>query len=101
MGVAIVGRPVARHLDDGYTLEVTRTAVKPGVANANSLLYGAAWRAAKALSYRRLVTYTQADESGVSLRGAAGRSLPSFAHGRDGIPPPGTGGRPGTSSSRN
>ncbi|HLI38900.1 MAG TPA: XF1762 family protein [Streptosporangiaceae bacterium] len=24
VGVAITGRPVARHLDDGYTLEVTR-----------------------------------------------------------------------------
>lgn len=70
VGVAIVGRPVARHLDDGYTLEVTRTAVRPGAPNANSLLYGAAWRAAKALGYRRLVTYTQEGEPGVSLRGA-------------------------------
>lgn len=67
--VAIVGRPVARHLDDGTTLEVTRTA-SDGARNANSLLYGAAWRAAKALGYRRLVTYTQEAESGASLRGA-------------------------------
>ncbi|MBF9071788.1 XF1762 family protein [Streptacidiphilus fuscans] len=67
--VAIVGRPVARHLDDGTTLEVTRTCAD-GVRNANSLLYAAAWRAAKALGYRRLVTYTQAGESGASLRGA-------------------------------
>lgn len=42
--VAIVGRPVARHLDDGATLEVTRTA-SDGTPNANSLLYGASWRA--------------------------------------------------------
>ncbi|MCG8971809.1 XF1762 family protein [Streptomyces sp. CL12-4] len=67
--VAIVGRPVARHFDDGQTLEVTRTATD-GVRNANSLLYGAAWRAAKALGYTRLITYTQEGESGASLRGA-------------------------------
>ncbi|MEW2620867.1 XF1762 family protein [Streptomyces sp. NPDC048106] len=72
--VAIVGRPVARHLDDGTTLEVTRTA-SDGTRNANSLLYGAAWRAAKALGYRRLITYTQAGESGASLRGAGWRVL--------------------------
>lgn len=67
--VAMVGRPVARHFDDGQTLEVTRTATD-GVRNANSLLYGAAWRAAKALGYTRLITYTQEGESGASLRGA-------------------------------
>ena len=69
MGVATVGRPVARHLDDGYTLEVNRTCTD-GTPNANSMLYGAAWRAAKALGYRRLITYTQATESGASLRSA-------------------------------
>lgn len=65
--VAIVGRPVARLLDNGQTLEVTRTATD-GTWNANSLLYGAAWRAAKALGYTRLITYTQAGETGASLR---------------------------------
>ncbi|MEU0857488.1 XF1762 family protein [Streptomyces griseofuscus] len=73
-GVAIVGRPVARMLDDGRTLEVTRTATD-GTANVNSLLYGAAWRAAKALGYSRLITYSQAGESGASLRGAGWRVL--------------------------
>lgn len=68
-GVAMVGRPVARHYDDGLTLEVNRTATD-GTANANSMLYGAAWRAAKALGYQRLITYTQAGESGASLRAA-------------------------------
>jgi hypothetical protein len=66
--VAIVGRPVARHLDDGATLEVTRTASDSG-RNANSVRYGASWRAAKALGYQRLITFTQAGESGASLRG--------------------------------
>jgi hypothetical protein len=69
VGVAIVGRPVARHYDNGTTLEVTRVATD-GTHNACSMLYAAAWRAAKALGYRRLITYTQADESGSSLRAA-------------------------------
>ncbi|MFJ5121855.1 XF1762 family protein [Kitasatospora sp. NPDC088548] len=67
--VAIVGRPVARRLDNGQTLEVTRTATD-GTRNANSVLYGASWRAAKALGYTRLITYTQAGETGASLRAA-------------------------------
>lgn len=74
VGVAIIGRPVARHFDDGLTLEVTRTCTD-GTPNVNSLLYGAAWRAAKALGYVRLVTYTQADESGASLRAAGWRVI--------------------------
>jgi hypothetical protein len=68
-GVAMIGRPVARAFDDGLTLEVNRTCTD-GHANANSALYGAAWRTARAMGYRRLVTYTQADETGVSLRAA-------------------------------
>lgn len=69
VGVAIVGRPVARMLDDGWTLEVNRCCTD-GTRNACSMLYGAAWRAAKALGYRRLITYTLPDEGGASLRGA-------------------------------
>lgn len=68
-GVAMIGRPVARHYDDGWTLEVNRVATD-GCENACSALYGAAWRAAKALGYRRLITYTLASESGSSLKGA-------------------------------
>jgi hypothetical protein len=60
VGVAIVGR----------TLEVTRVAVADGAPHACSMLYAAAWRAAKALGYRRLITYTQHGESGASLRAA-------------------------------
>lgn len=72
VGVACIGRPVASAFDDGLTLEVRRTATD-GTANANSMLYGAAWRASKALGYQRLVTYTQAEESGASLRAAGWR----------------------------
>jgi hypothetical protein len=74
VGVAITGRPVARHLDDGYTLEVTRLTTD-GTPNTCSLLYGACWRAARALGYRRLVTYTQRGETGASLRAAGWRIL--------------------------
>lgn len=69
VGVGIAGRPVSRHLDDGWTLEFTRVCTD-GARNACSKLYGALWRAAKALGYRRAVTYTKARESGASLRAA-------------------------------
>ena len=67
--VAIVGRPVARRFDNGQTLEVNRVATD-GTHNANSMLYGACARAGFALGYTRIITYTQADESGSSLRAA-------------------------------
>lgn len=72
-GVAMVGRPIARMSDTGWTLEVNRVATD-GARNACSMLYGAAWRAAKALGYRRLITYTLPSEGGASLR-AAGWTL--------------------------
>ena len=74
VGVAIVGRPIARMADDGWTLEVNRTCTD-GTPNANSMLYGAAWRAAKALGYKRLITYTLPTEAGSSLRAAGFRLL--------------------------
>ena len=69
VGVAIVGLPLARARNDGFTLEVRRTCTD-GTKNVNSMLYGAAWRAAKALGYRKLITYTLPTESGASLKGA-------------------------------
>jgi hypothetical protein len=66
-GVVIVGRPVSRYLDNGSTLEVTRLCTD-GTKNACSFLYGAAWRAAKALGYTKIITYTLESENGVSLR---------------------------------
>ncbi|MDQ6720107.1 MAG: hypothetical protein M3003_04845 [Candidatus Dormibacteraeota bacterium] len=73
VGCVVVGRPVARMLDDGWTVEVTRLATD-GSKNACSMLYRAAWRAARAMGYRRLVTYTLPEEGGTSLR-AAGFTL--------------------------
>lgn len=73
-GVAIVGRPVARGNDDGWTLEVNRCCTD-GTRNACSMLYGSSWRAAKALGYRRLITYTLPAEGGASLRAAGWKLL--------------------------
>src|SRR5262249_2998877 len=69
VGVVIVGRPVARHMADGWTVEVTRLCTD-GSRNACSLLYAAAWRAARAMGYRRLIPYTLQTEPGISLRAA-------------------------------
>ena len=73
VGVATVGRPVSRMLQDGYTAEVTRCCVTEGHPNACSMLYAAAWRACRALGYRRLVTYILADEHGTSVKAAGFR----------------------------
>ena len=74
VGVVIIGRPVARSLDNSWTLEVTRCCTD-GTKNAASMLYGAAWRATKALGYRRLITYTLASESGVTLLASGWKAL--------------------------
>lgn len=66
-GVAVVGRPKARALQDGYTAEIVRVATD-GTYNACSMLYGACLRACKSLGYRRVYTYTLQSEPGASLR---------------------------------
>jgi len=71
VGVYIVGRP-PRGFQDGLTLCVVRCATDQ-TRHAASMLYGAAWRATSAMGYRRLVTYTEAGESGASLRAAGYR----------------------------
>ena len=81
VGVVIVGRPVGRHTDDGLTAEVTRCATD-GARNACSFLYGAAWRAARALGYRRMTTFTLPAEGGASLRGAGWREVGAGGGGR-------------------
>lgn len=69
VGVAIVGRPVSRYLDDGMTLEVNRLCTT-GEKNTCSMLYAAAARAAKAIGYKKIITYTLDTEPGTSLRAA-------------------------------
>jgi len=85
VGVAIVGRPVARHSDNGFTLEVNRCCTD-GTKNACSMLYGAAWRAAKALGYQRLITYTLPSEGGASLRASNWKLLGERGGGNWNVP---------------
>jgi len=66
VGVVMVGRPVSRRLDNGWTLEVNRCCTD-GTKNACSMLYSAAWRVTKNLGYKKLITYILKEENGVSL----------------------------------
>ncbi|MDX3106905.1 XF1762 family protein [Nonomuraea angiospora] len=74
VGVVTAGRPAAHIFNDGLTIEITRLATD-GTPNACSALLGAAWRAAKAMGYRRLITYARADEPGTSFRAAGFRRV--------------------------
>lgn len=74
VGIVTVGRPVSRMLDNGYTAEVTRCCTD-GTKNACSFLYAAAWRAARAMGYQRLITCTLVSEPGTSLRAAGWHAL--------------------------
>lgn len=66
-GVSCCGRPVARRLDDGLTCEVNRLCTD-GTYNACSILYGASAKVAKAMGYKRIITYILESESGTSLK---------------------------------
>jgi hypothetical protein len=59
-------------LDDGMTIEVLRLCTD-GTPNACSILYAAARRAAKAMGYRRIITYILETETGASLKAAGWR----------------------------
>jgi len=74
VGVAVVGRPVARAAQDGFTAEVTRLC-SDGTPNVCSMLYGASWRIAREMGYRRLITYILAEEMGTSLHAAGWRLI--------------------------
>jgi hypothetical protein len=84
-GVAMIGRPVARSHDDGLTLEVNRSATD-GTPNANSMLYAAAWRAAKAMGFQRLITLAALPHIEAAVLRAAAERL---ARGPDIPLPPG------------
>lgn len=74
VGVAIVGRPVARKLDDGVTCEVLRCCVNENAPKGcPSFLYRAAWRAWSAMGGEKLITYTLESEPGSSLKGVETR----------------------------
>lgn len=92
-GVAICGRPVSRYYDDNLTLEINRLCTN-GAKNACSILYGACIRIAKAMGYKRIVTYTLQSENGASLKasnfqydGIAGGKMWTGTRARDnGVP---------------
>jgi hypothetical protein len=67
VGVAIAGRPVARLLDNGKTLEVLRVCTN-GTRNANSFLYDKVRKIAALMGYEKVITYTLPSESGASLK---------------------------------
>lgn len=67
VGVAICGRPVGRHLDNGLTLEINRVCTN-GIYNGCSKLYGACVRIAREMGYTKVITYTLESENGASLR---------------------------------
>jgi len=72
VGAAIAGRPVARRLDDGKTLEVLRVCTD-GTRNANSFLYGRVKRIAALMGYSKIITYTLTEECGASLKAVGAR----------------------------
>ncbi|WKN46496.1 hypothetical protein P0M28_30565 (plasmid) [Tunicatimonas pelagia] len=78
VGVAICGRPVARHLDNGSTIEVNRlcslSPKEDGKRNVCSKLYGACCQYAQCYGYSQIITYTLVSERGTTLK-AAGFAL--------------------------
>ena len=83
VGVAIVSRPIARLLDNGETAEVIRCCVLVDAPLGTcSFLYARCWQAARAIGWRKLITYTLRSESGASLRGAGWRTVAELRAGR-------------------
>lgn len=70
VGVAVVGRPIARMSADGRTAELTRVCVLEGHPNCASWLLTRAKRLSQAMGFERFLTYTLPSEGGASLRAA-------------------------------
>lgn len=85
VGVVIVGRPISRMMQDGWTLEVTRLATD-GTRNACSFLYAAAWRATRAMGYRKLTTCILDTEPGTTLKAAGWRLVGKAGGGSWSVP---------------
>jgi hypothetical protein len=81
IGVAQVGRPVARALQDDYTVEVTRLCINVDHKNACSFVYSRAARIARELGYKRIYTYILHIEEGTSLK-ASGWTIDGQTIGR-------------------
>jgi len=68
IGVAITGNPIARMLNNKFTLEILRVCVKPDNPGACSMLYARCKRVGQMMGYKKIITYTLESESGSSLR---------------------------------
>lgn len=77
VGAGIAGRPIARHLDDGRTIELRRVCVKEGLPNGCSMLLARLKRISQLMGYERIVTYTLQRESGASLRAVGAKCTAS------------------------
>ena len=67
VGILVLGRPVARKLDNRYTAEILRTC-SDGTKNVNSFLYAKKLGTyGELMGGNKIITYTLQKESGVSL----------------------------------
>lgn len=80
IGVAVVGRPVARMSDDGFTAELTRLCTL-GHKNASSKLMGAVGRICREMGFNKVQTYILESELGISLK-ASGWQMEVITYGR-------------------
>lgn len=74
VGVASMVQPASRYMDDGWTLEMTGVCTD-GTEDVRLMLYGAAWRAARALGYKKLITYVMDTEPGTGLKMAGWKCI--------------------------
>jgi hypothetical protein len=81
IGIGQAGRPVARMLDDGKTVEIIRVCVLDGYKNACSMIYARLAKIARLMGYEKIITYTLDKESGSSLK-ALGAKQECFVVGR-------------------
>tara|TARA_R100000234_G_scaffold114822_1_gene90278 strand:+ start:93 stop:587 length:495 start_codon:yes stop_codon:yes gene_type:complete len=80
VGVCIVGRPVARNVDNKKVVEVTRLCTN-GTKNVCSFLYSASARISKEMGYKQIQTYILESELGTSLK-ASGWELLHISKGK-------------------
>jgi hypothetical protein len=80
VGVCIVGRPVARNVDNKKIVEVTRLCTN-GAKNVCSFLYSASARISKEMGYQQIQTYILENELGTSLK-ASGWELLNITKGK-------------------
>ena len=85
VGVAIIGRPIARKLDQKLIAEVLRNCVKPAAPKGTcSFLYSKAIQVWQVLGGKKVITYTLETEKGSSLKAVSFKNVsktPVFKYG--------------------